>query len=93
MSFLNLKEAGDLARKNIKKGQEEVEKYEKAISKNQEQIQGIQKEIQDLVDQINGKRARIQELQTSASELMAAKLQVAGLVAYIEQSQAAQEEE
>lgn len=93
MSFLNLKEAGDLARKNIQKGKEEVEKYDKAISNNQEQTQAIQKEIQDLVDQINGKRARIQELNNAASELMAAKLQVAGLVAYIEQSQAAQETE
>lgn len=86
MSFLNLKEAGDLAKKDVKQAEKEIAKYDQAISNGQEQIQAIQKEIQDLVDQINGKRSRIQELNEGLGSLLQGKLQVAALVEYYKEA-------
>lgn len=82
MAFLNLKEAGDLAKKDIAQAEKEVAKYDKAISKNQEQIQAIQKEIQDLADAINGKRARIQEINATTGDLLQSKISVSALIEY-----------
>lgn len=79
MNFLNLKEAGEIAKKDYKQAVKELEKYDKAIAKNQESRQEIEKEIQNLVDQINGKRSRIQEINTATSDLMVSKLKVATL--------------
>jgi chromosome segregation ATPase len=82
MAFLNLKEAGDLAKKDIAQAEKEVAKYDKAISGNQEQIQAIQKDIQDLADAINGKRARIQEINAATGELLQSKISVSALIEY-----------
>ena len=79
MNFLNLKEAGEIAKKDYKQAIKELEKYDVAISKNQESTKEIQEEIQNLVDQINGKRARIQGINTATSDLMVAKLKVQAL--------------
>jgi hypothetical protein len=77
MAFLNLKEAGDLAKKDIAQAEKEVAKYD-----NQEQIQAIQKDIQDLADAINGKRARIQEINAATGELLQSKISVSALIEY-----------